>query len=107
VAYVRHLHFSLDRIGPTEAQLALTVLKALGRIQILTLTNLPQIETLSIPDDIALSVLDIIRSPGLKRLHIYNLPMWILRGVGVGLKSLQVQYDHHSNVERPDGLRIE
>jgi len=91
--YVRHLQYSFG-IDLTESQLLSTVLKSLDRIEILTLSNRYHLEAPLIPDDLALSVLDTIRSPGLTRLYIENLPMWFLRGVGVGLTSLTIHYSH-------------
>ena len=92
--YVRHLQYSFAGIDSTESQLALTVLKALDRIETLTLANSSHLEALLIPDNLALLVLEIMRSPSLMRLHIVDLPVWILRGVGLGLTSLKVHYDH-------------
>ena len=60
--YVRHLQYSFAGIDSTESQLALTVLKALDRIETLTLANSSHLEALLIPDDLALLVLEIMRS---------------------------------------------
>jgi len=92
--YVRHLQYSFTRIDLTESELLSTVLKSLDRIQILTMSNSFDLEAPLIPDDLALSLLDTIRSPGLTRLYIKNLPMWFLRGFGVGLTSLRIHYGH-------------